>query len=382
MSKSLPQPPERGGDASTPAILDRVSSAADPLQHSASRLSSRAQHTQRDAVDGNDSNSSHEGNADSAYASDSVTAFTASATSSIFHYRFENGRRYHAYRAGQYLLPNDAQEQERLELQHYIWRLLLNGRLYTAPLPSPSRSPNMRILDLGTGTGIWAIDMADEFPSAAVAGVDLSPIQPEWVPNNCRFHIDDYEDTWTYSRKERFDYIHGRALGGTSSNWHRFYRQVMDNLKPGGWVEMHEYDACIYSQDDSLDRAPCTKEWMHKLDSASKQHGKQINVARFHKEWIAKAGFRHVREDVHMIPIGSWARDPFLKELGRLEFIHMQMSVDSHTPALFTRILNYSSEQAKDLMEGVKRELRNRDLRLISCYRVIIGQKAGDCTYN
>lgn len=53
----------------------------------------------------------------------------------------------------------------------------------------------------------------------------------------------------------------------------------------------------------------------------------------------------------------------------------MQMSVDSHTPALFTRVLNYSKDQADVLMEGVKREFRSRDLRLITSYRFIIGRK-------
>jgi len=39
-------------------------------------------------------------------------------------------------------------------------------------------------MDVGTGTGIWAIDMADRFPNAQVKGIDLSPIQPNWVPPN------------------------------------------------------------------------------------------------------------------------------------------------------------------------------------------------------
>ncbi|POR34763.1 Uncharacterized protein TPAR_05033 [Tolypocladium paradoxum] len=320
---------------------------------------------------------------DSAIGSDRNTAFTGSLTSSIFHYQYENGRRYHAYREGQYVLPNDTQEQERLDLQHHIWRLLLGGRLYTAPLPPPEASPSLRILDLGTGTGIWAIDMADEFPSAQVAGVDLSPIQPEWVPNNCRFHVDDYEDRWTYRDDEKFDYIHGRALSGTSSDWSRFYGQVMQNLVPGGLVEMQEYDAWIFSDDDSCDRAPWTMEWVDKLDAASKMHGKQLNVAKHHKQWMIDAGFEDVQEVCRpcaderplQIPIGPWAKDPALKELGRFELIHMQMSVDSHTPALFTRVLNYSSDQAQVLMEGVKREFRNRDLRLITSYRFITGRR-------
>lgn len=37
-----------------------------------------------------------------------------------------------------------------------IWILLMKGELYLAPVHRPKR-----ILDLGTGTGIWAIDIAE-----------------------------------------------------------------------------------------------------------------------------------------------------------------------------------------------------------------------------
>ncbi|PNY25604.1 Uncharacterized protein TCAP_04461 [Tolypocladium capitatum] len=362
--------PAAVADAEQPTPL-QVDASACPLSDLRHAPISCTPQTEADDDEGGDG----DGDGDSAYGSDRDTTYTSSVTSSIFDYQYENGRRYHAYRSGQYVLPNDTQEQERLDLQHHIWRLLLGGRLYTAPLPPPETLPSLRILDLGTGTGIWAIDMADEFPSADIAGVDLSPIQPEWVPNNCRFHVDDYEDRWTYRDDEKFDYIHGRALSGTSSDWARFYGQVMRNLVPGGLVEMQEYDAWIFSDDDSCDRAQWTMDWAEKLDVASKMHGKQMNVAKHHKRWMLDAGFEDVQEVVHRIPIGPWAKHPTLKELGRFELIHMQMAVDSHTPALFTRVLNYSSDQAQVVMEGVKREFRNRDLRLITSYRFVTGRR-------
>ena len=105
-----------------------------------------------------------------------VSSFTTSIASSIKNYVYENGRRYHAFREGEYLFPNDETEQARMDMLHHIYRLILRGDLYKAPIPQSPR----RILDIGTGTGIYAIDIADEFPSAEVLGIDLSPIQLHW----------------------------------------------------------------------------------------------------------------------------------------------------------------------------------------------------------
>ena len=67
-----------------------------------------------------------------------------------------------------------------------------------------------RIIDLGTGTGAWAIDIGDQYPSAEVIGIDLSPIQPVWVPPNVRFLVDDAEDEWMHG--DAFDLVHSRHL--------------------------------------------------------------------------------------------------------------------------------------------------------------------------
>lgn len=54
-------------------------------------------------------------------------------------------------------MPNDEEEQDRMDIQHHICLLALKGRLYAAP---PLKNPQ-KILDLGTGTGIWVIDMGE-----------------------------------------------------------------------------------------------------------------------------------------------------------------------------------------------------------------------------
>lgn len=44
-----------------------------------------------------------------------------------------------------------------MDLVHHIYRLVLGGKLYLAPI---GENPQ-RVLDLGTGTGIWAMDFAE-----------------------------------------------------------------------------------------------------------------------------------------------------------------------------------------------------------------------------
>jgi tRNA1(Val) A37 N6-methylase TrmN6 len=83
-------------------------------------------------------------------------------------------------------------EQERLDLQHHLFCLTLENELLLCPA---DLSKANRILDLGTGTGIWAIEIAEKYPGLSVLGVDLSPIQPARFLPNVEFLIDDIEDT-------------------------------------------------------------------------------------------------------------------------------------------------------------------------------------------
>ena len=54
-------------------------------------------------------------------------------------------------------------------------KVCLNGKLFLAPIDKPAR-----VLDIGCGTGIWAIEFGDEQPDAEIIGTDLSATQPSW----------------------------------------------------------------------------------------------------------------------------------------------------------------------------------------------------------
>ncbi|EAW13655.1 class I SAM-dependent methyltransferase [Aspergillus clavatus NRRL 1] len=280
-----------------------------------------------------------------------------------------NGRRYHSYHEGEYVLPNDEQEQDRLDLSHHIYRILLKGELHAAPIKTPRR-----VLDIGTGTGIWAIDFADEHPESEVIGNDLSPIQPSWIPPNCRFEIDDFELPWSYSQP--FDYIHGRELEGAIRDHDTLFRQAFENLRPGGWLEMSSMEVNSYSDDGTHLKAKSLIEGIKNMHLASKKHGKDMTTMSTWKDKMEKAGFVNVREDIYKLPQSPWAKDPKLKELGRYHQINMFEAVGPYSFALFTRYLGWSRAEIEVLVAGMRQELRDyQNFHLYTKVHVIYGQR-------
>jgi trans-aconitate methyltransferase len=187
-----------------------------------------------------------------------------------------------------------------LDLFHHIFRLIIGGPLFRAPIDSHPQ----RALDFGTGTGIWAIEFADQFPSATVIGTDLSPIQPDIVPPNCMFYVDDVESEWTFPPEEAFDFIHGRAMGGAIADFPALFRQIYNNLKPGGWVEIQDYESAFCSDDDpNLEKAPNSLEWARLAVLASEKIGRGLAGAPAMKQQMIDAGFVDVHEDIYKVSL-------------------------------------------------------------------------------
>ncbi|CAI7610988.1 unnamed protein product [Penicillium palitans] len=142
---------------------------------------------------------------------------------------------YQTVREGASWFPSDEQQFESLEAGHLLCILLdadTDNPLYQAPLKDPKQ-----ILDIGTGRGNWAIDVADMFPNATVRGVDLFPPPGDWLPPNCIMEVDDVLQEWTW--RQPFDLIHMRQLIGafTPVEWDGLFAQCYKNLTPGGWIE-------------------------------------------------------------------------------------------------------------------------------------------------
>ncbi|EED23776.1 methyltransferase LaeA-like, putative [Talaromyces stipitatus ATCC 10500] len=298
-------------------------------------------------------------------------SYTSSISTSVRNYKYENGRRYHAFREGQHVLPNDENEQARMDLAHHIYLMLTGGKLYLSPIHDPQR-----VLDLGTGTGIWAIDFADEHPNASVLGNDLSPIQPSWVPPNLCFEVDDYESEWAYSTK--FDFIHGREMEGMVQDFDRLFTQCYKNLKPGGWAEFQTIELNCFCDDDSRQKAAAWVRWSENLHRAARTFGKNMRTVRTWSDKMRNAGFQNVQGVVFPLPFNTWPKDPKLKELGRYQQLHMFEGVTSYSLRLYTNVLKWPKEEVEALLGEVRKILKDRSCHIYTLVHFVYGQKPSE----
>ncbi|KAF5552072.1 TAM domain-containing protein [Fusarium phyllophilum] len=297
-----------------------------------------------------------------------LSSSSTSLNTSIYQHAFENGRRYHQYRHGTYPIPNDDAEQNRDDMKHAMMLELTNGNLFFSPIVENPQ----KIIDLATGTGIWAIDVADKYPSASVVGVDLSPIQPSWVPPNLKFLVDDIEDEWMHGGN--FDFVHMRCISPWLKDEVKVLRQAHDHMKPGAWIEIQELDARANCDDGSLAPDSPLAKFFDTAEQAVASFGMKFRAGENLREPLEKAGFTNVSCKVLKVPIGTWAKDKKLRLIG----LYLKTAVSDMFGAMAAKPLRkiLGPEEIEVFLADARKDLNNVNIHSYEKYYFWMGQKA------
>ncbi|KAJ2899827.1 S-adenosyl-L-methionine-dependent methyltransferase [Zalerion maritima] len=302
-------------------------------------------------------------------ASDSAS-FATSMTDSATQFKFEHGRRYHAYESREsrhpflpagfhaahdvvsdYALPNDDKEIQRLELQHMIWTAVFNQRLALAPISTDITTA----VDFGCGTGAWAIEFANAYPECRIIGTDLSPIQPEYIPSNCGFLIDDANHPWPSDWAGKFDYVHTRAIGMGVSDWDLFVSQSYTALKPGAWLELQEFHIPFGCDDGTVRPGSALDRWAQNFMLGASKIGVDPQAGLRHANRMRNRGFRRVREMKLKIPIGPWCKGKREKNIGHMALQDLYENIEGLSMKIFA-IAGLSHDEIVKLCDEVKEE--------------------------
>ncbi|KAI3544998.1 TAM domain methyltransferase [Colletotrichum filicis] len=289
---------------------------------------------------------------------ESIATSSTSISSSILDYRIENGRTYHRYKDG--------------NMQHEIFLYTIGGRLGQAPSCDKEARVG-RVLDVGTGTGIWAIDFGELHPESEVYGVDLSPIQPEFTPPNVRFEIDDVDEDWTYSQP--FDYIHSRFMTGAITDWRKFFKSAYDNLNPGGWFEVQDADINPQSDDNTFPKDCALAEYVKLLQEGATKAGCDYVDIPGLSHIMTEVGFTDVSVQMFKWPINPWAKEPRYKKLGLWTQDNFGSALQGLCMALFTRVLEWTREEVEVFLINVRNDVKNTNYHAYFRIYCVVGRK-------
>ncbi|KAG6069704.1 hypothetical protein E4U16_007478 [Claviceps sp. LM84 group G4] len=326
-------------------------------------------HTGSDLIAAEDIPVNDQDEIDSLFSQDQSS--TTSIASSVLEYRQIHGRTYHSDKfTTNYFLPNDDQQLETEELCHHCLTILLDDQLFLAPL---EKDKIHRVLDVGTGFGIWAIEFADQFPNASVVGTDLSPCQPQWVPPNLCFEIDDATLQWTWN-DNHFQFIHMRYIVGGIQDWGALLKEAYKCCAPGGWVESLEYEPELISDDESAELEPILASYGELFREASKKLNRPLFVKEILPRALGDAGFIDTRVVRHKIPIGPWAKDPKFAEVGRVARETMEHDLQGYTQMLW-KSTQKPEDEYQVWLANLRKAMRNPKVHSYMPVQVVYGRK-------
>ena len=233
----------------------------------------------------------------------------------------------------------------------------LDGLLFSAPIPPDFRS----VLDVGCGSGAWALDVASHFPFTTVLGIDLTPpIKPADAPDNCRFEKADVEQGWLFvHHDEKFDFIHARMLANGIRDWPKFFSRCFDHIHPGGWIEVPDVRvAGVSARDGSTAEVSPAIQWFELFRTTAAKKGLDPYANQKHSQRLSSAGFVNIKETpVEWLVGGQSALTEKERQIGDVHLGVINTLIDGVTETVFQHEADMDICEVRNLAARAKKDL-------------------------
>jgi len=234
---------------------------------------------------------------------------------------------------------------------------------------APGQSIPPAVLDVGTGSGAWAIDMANRFPHAHVIGMDICvPAvleRPQDIPSNCRFEIADANvDMDRYSNA--FDVIHIRCAQAGVKDFDMLLYNAAQCLRPGGVLLLvgcvapllHEDCATVFPVTDEGQPGFTWYQtvWSTLFDALGTKGNYLVQSLFFWQKWLENnPNYVDVVAETRYMPLGPWTEDAPNNERHASELMRRNIiEVIKAHKALFMQLLLDEATVDERIQKSIK----------------------------
>ncbi|KAK8102033.1 S-adenosyl-L-methionine-dependent methyltransferase [Apiospora sp. TS-2023a] len=248
------------------------------------------------------------------------------------------------------ILPDSKRERERNDLQHVIMAKVWGGQTFLSPAVKP-----MTVLDVGTGSGLWALEFGQNNPGSRVLGIDIAPSTPPFHVPNCRFETMDVTEPWKID--PGFDFIHARGLPDFPGPTRQAVFDAMwDHLNPGGWLELTNWIFKLRSPNHSTEGSRL-EEWYNLIEKAISSSGGYLHFPKLWPKYMGKKHAKHITVRRYPVPLNAWAPSKSSQEIGNMMAKNTLSLIGTGTPPAFSQGLDWADDMVKSIVADCHREL-------------------------
>ena len=114
-----------------------------------------------------------------------------------------------------------------------------------------------------------------------------------------------------------------------------------------------------FLSDDGTLEGTALDTWTQRQVTACGKLGMDTRSSSHYKEWMTEIGFVDVHESRYKWPVGSWPKDPKLKQMGKLTMVNFLTGIEGFTTRLWTTVLGMPMDEVMDFLEKVRQDIRN-----------------------